>query len=107
MANSTNNTMVRSDFDFEAYNAVMRKANAGLKLFLVTQLLGDVAASAVRYQSPLAKDLMQSLEEVSSLREEWKAIAQKADRSTPVSRPSAPTGDVPVADANQYAQAIF
>lgn len=104
---TTNNTTIRSDFDFDAYNAVMRKANAGLKLFLVTQLLGDVAASAVRYQSPIAKELVNSLDEVSALREEWKAIAAKADRQTQVSRPSARTGDVPVADTNEYAAAIF
>ena len=104
---ATNNNTIRSDFDFEAYNAVMRKANAGLKLFLVTQLLGDVAASAVRYQSPLAKDLMSSLEEVSSLREEWKAIAVKSDRQTAVGRPGARTGDIPVADTNEHQATVY
>jgi len=104
---TNNNTTVRSNFDFDTYNAVMKNANAGLKLFLVTQLLGDVAASAVRYQSPIAKELVNSLDEISALREEWKAIAAKADRQVPVSKPSARTGDVPVADMNEYAQAIF
>ena len=37
MATLTNNTP-RKDFDFDAYNAVMKGANAGLKLFLVQQL---------------------------------------------------------------------
>jgi len=104
---TTNNTMARPQFNFDAYNAVMKDANAGLKLFLVTQLLGDVCASAVRYRSPLAKELMDLADEASSVREQWKEIASKIDRQTPVSTPSAPRGDVPVADANQYAQAIF
>ena len=105
MAN--NNQTTRAQFDFNTYNAVMRGANAGLKLFLVTQLLGDVAGSATRYRSPLAKELVDLLDEASALRERWKEIAAKADKQTPVSTPSAPIGDVPVADANQYAQAIF
>jgi hypothetical protein len=104
---TTNNTTIRSDFDFEAYNAVMRKANAGLKLFLVTQLLGDVAGSATRYRSPIAKELVDLLDEASHLREEWKAIAAKADRQTAQGRPNAGIGDVPVADANVYQPTVY
>jgi hypothetical protein len=102
---TTNNTMARNNFNFDAYNAVMKDANAGLKLFLVTQLLGDVAASAVRYQSPIAKELVASLDEVSALREEWKAIAAKADRYTTAK--TAKPADAPVFDANQYEAAVY
>lgn len=104
---TTNNTMTRSQFNFDAYNAVMKDANAGLKLFLVTQLLGDVCSSAVRYRSPLVKELMDLADEANSVRESWKDIASKSDRQNPVGQPSAPKGETPVADSNQYAAAIY
>lgn len=103
---TTTNTN-RSQFNFEAYNAVMKSANAGLKLFLVTQLLGDITSSAVRYKSPLSKELIDLLDEASDIRTKWKEIASKVDRQTPAGAPSAQIGDVPVADANNYAQVIY
>lgn len=103
---TNNNTMTRNQFNFDAYNAVMKDANAGLKLFLVTQLLGDVCASAVRYRSPLVKELMDLADEASSVRESWKDIASKVDRQTPVGQPAVPA-DQPVADAGKYAAAIY
>jgi hypothetical protein len=72
---------------------------------LVTQLLGDVAASAVRYQSPLAKELMDVLEETSDLRNQWKAIAAKSDRFTTAK--TAKPADAPVADANEYEATVY
>lgn len=102
---TNNNTTTRNDFNFDAYNAVMKNANAGLKLFLVTQLLADVTTAAVRYRSPLIKELMDLGDEANAVREEWKAIAAKSDRQT---TPSAPRrADTPVADANEYQATVY
>ena len=104
---ATNNTQsTKKDFDFEAYNAVMKGANAGLKLFLVNQLLGDIATTAFRYRNPLAQQLINLVEETEQLRVEWKAIAVKAQRQTPVGQP-AQQADTPVADRGEFQPAIY
>ena len=103
---TTNNTNTRSNFDFDAYNAVMKNANAGLKLFLVTQLFEDVMTTAVRYKSPLRSDIMNLHDELMDLRNRWKEVAEKSQRQTAVATPSVPA-DTPVADANQYAASIY
>ena len=96
MATLTNNTP-RKDFDFEAYNAVMKGANAGLKLFLVQQMLSDIATTAFRYRNPLAQQLIDLADETESLRTEWKAISAKSQRQTPEGKPAQVT-DKPVFD---------
>ena len=96
MATLTNNTP-RKDFDFDAYNAVMKGANAGLKLFLVQQMLSDIATTAFRYRNPLAQQLIDLADETESLRTEWKAISAKAQRQTPEGKPAQVT-DKPVFD---------
>lgn len=105
MATLTNNTP-RKDFDFDAYNAVMKGANAGLKLFLVQQMLSDIATTAFRYRNPLAQQLINLADETESLRTEWKSISAKAQRQTPVGQPVSQP-DAPVFDSNNYAPAIF
>ena len=97
MATLTNNTP-RKDFDFEAYNAVMKGANAGLKLFLVQQMLSDIATTAFRYRNPLAQQLIDLADETESLRTEWKAISAKSQRQTPEGKP-AQIADKPVFDS--------
>jgi hypothetical protein len=97
MATLTNNTP-RKDFDFEAYNAVMKGANAGLKLFLVQQMLSDIATTAFRYRNPLAQQLINLADETESLRTEWKAISAKSQRQTPEGKPAQVT-DKPVFDS--------
>jgi len=97
MATLTNNTP-RKDFDFEAYNAVMKGANAGLKLFLVQQMLSDIATTAFRYRNPLAQQLIDLADETETLRTEWKAISAKAQRQTPEGKP-AQIADKPVFDS--------
>lgn len=87
MATLTNNTP-RKDFDFDAYNAVMKGANAGLKLFLVQQMLSDIATTAFRYRNPLAQQLIDLADETESLRTEWKAISAKSQRQTPEGKPA-------------------
>ena len=96
MATLTNNTP-RKDFDFDAYNAVMKVANAGLKLFLVQQMLSDIATTAFRYRNPLAQQLIDLADETESLRTEWKAISAKSQRQTPEGKPAQVT-DKPVFD---------
>ena len=97
MATLTNNTP-RKDFDFEAYNAVMKGANAGLKLFLVQQMLSDIATTAFRYRNPLAQQLIDLADETETLRTEWKAISAKSQRQTPEGKP-AQIADKPVFDS--------
>ena len=93
---TTKNT--RKDFNFEAYNAVMKDANAGLKLFLVQQMLSDIATTAFRYRNPLAQQLIDLADETESLRTEWKAISAKSQRQTPEGKP-AQIADKPVFDS--------
>jgi hypothetical protein len=101
---TTKTTTSRNDFDFDAYNAVMSKANAGLKLFLTTQLLGDVVTSAVRYRNPMAGELVKALESVEDLRTEWKLQANKQAKET-----TARLADrnKPVADANEHEAVVY
>ena len=105
MATLTNNTP-RKDFDFDAYNAVMKGANAGLKLFLVQQMLSDIATTAFRYRNPLAQQLIDLADETESLRTEWKAISAKSQRQTPEGKP-AQIADKPVFDSANAEVTIY
>ena len=91
-------TTVRKDFDFETYNVVMKGANAGLKLFLVQQMLSDIATTAFRYRNPLAQQLIDLADETETLRTEWKALSAKAQRQTPEGKPDQ-IADKPVFDS--------
>lgn len=103
---ATTNTTTRTQFDFDAYNAVMKGANAGLKLFLITQLMEDVMTTAVRYKSPLRAEIIDMNDELQDLRAKWKEIAEKSARQTPVGTP-ATKADTPVADAGNFQPAIY
>ena len=102
---ATNNT-TRKDFDFDAYTAVMKTANSGLKLFLAEQMLGDVAGMYARYRNPLVSDVMEIVENLADLRVKNKEAATKANRQTPEGRPATPA-DRPAFDANQFEPAIY
>lgn len=73
-----------AQFDFKAYNEVMKQAGGGLKLMLVEQLLEDVEKTCRRFNNPLKTNVSQLLDEVSSLRTTWKANAEKAERISKV-----------------------
>ena len=51
MANTTN------QFDFKAYNELVRNAGSGLKLHLAIQMLKDVDYVMYRYENPLSADV--------------------------------------------------
>jgi len=106
MTTTTTTTNTRKDFNFEAYNAVMKDANAGLKLFLVQQMMSEIATTAFRYRNPLAQQLMDTADEVESMRKEWKAVAEKSQKQTQA-KTATKTPDAPVHDANNFEVAIF
>jgi len=69
-----------ANFDFTSYNNVMKGAGAGLKLMLIEQLLEDVEKTCRRFNNPLKTEVTDILDEVYSLREQWKTNAEKATR---------------------------
>ena len=97
-----------NEFNFEAYNKLMETANTGLKVYLITQLLGDVVTSTIRYKSPLANEAMEVLQAAEELRTGWKIQSAKANAGKAgqtLTTPKMP--NTPVADMNQYEAAIF
>lgn len=74
-------TTSTNQFNFEAYNKVMKNANSGLKLFLAEQLLSDVHAVMTRYRNPLSKDLGDIVDEVIQLRADMKKALAERERS--------------------------
>jgi len=103
---TNNTTTLRKDFDWNAYNAVMKNANNGLKLFLAQQMLAEIAGQVFKYNNPLAEPIRDIAVELSSIIITWKEQAKKAQRQTPVGQPVAQP-DAPVFDSNNYAPAIF
>lgn len=73
-----------AQFNFEQYNAVMKEAGSGLKLMLVEQLLEDVNKTCRRFNNPLKKEVADLLDEVSSLRIQWKKQAEAATKTSEV-----------------------
>lgn len=64
--------MATTNFDFDKYNAVMKNANSGLKLFLAEQMLLDVQQVMVRFKSPLRNDITSIVDELAQLRQDNK-----------------------------------
>lgn len=80
MATKTQQT---SNFDFDAFNALMKTANSGLQLFLAERMLQDVQAVMVRFRSPLVKDITDIVDELDQLRQDNKKyLATRNDRGT-------------------------
>lgn len=74
--------MATSQFNFDAYNEVMKNANSGLKLYLAERMLQDVQEVMVRFKSPLRKDMESIVDELGQLRLDNKKLAQARERST-------------------------
>lgn len=75
-------TQTTSSFDFDAYNAVMKNANSGLKLYLAERMLTDVQEVMVRFKSPLRKDISDIVDEVGQLRADNKKYLASRETST-------------------------
>ena len=69
-----------NQFNFNQYNEVMKGAGAGLKLMIIEQLLEDVEKTCRRFNNPLKTDVTNLLDEIYTLREQWKRNAEKAER---------------------------
>lgn len=65
---ATQSKQMSNNFDFDAYNAIMNKANSGLKLYLAEQMLLDVQEIMIRFKSPLRNDITSIVDEVGQLR---------------------------------------
>jgi hypothetical protein len=74
----------QTQFNFVEYNKAMTGAGAGLKLFLVEQLLEDISKTCRRFDNPLKREVNDLLDEVTQLRKQWKAIAEKRERTSDV-----------------------
>jgi hypothetical protein len=74
---TTTKTYSGPSFDFEAYNAIVAKAPAGMLLFLAQQSLEKVAyqMSNPRFKNPLAKEVYDLVDELSALRDAYKKEA--------------------------------
>lgn len=79
MATKTTST----NFDFDAFNAVMKGANSGLQLFLAERMLQDVQAVMLRFRSPLLKDITSIVDELGQLRTDNKNyLAKRGNQGT-------------------------
>ena len=75
--------IVGNNFDFTAYNEIMKPANSGLKLFIAGQLMSDVEGSMRRFRSPLAREVANIVDEIGDIRRQNKELAAKAQNTTP------------------------
>ena len=73
--------MATTSFDFDSYNAAMKNANSGLRLYLAIQSLQEVETVFRRFNSPFAKEMIDLVDELSSLRERNKAHLAKRENS--------------------------
>jgi hypothetical protein len=83
---ATTTKVTTTSFDFSIYNAVMKSAGAGLKLFLVEQLLEDINKTCAYYKNPLEGEVADLLLETSQLRATWKLNAEKRERISDVAK---------------------
>lgn len=71
-------------FDFEQFNALMKNANTGLRLYLAEQLLQDAQSVMVRFRSPLVRDITDIVDELHQLRDDNKKyLASRDNRGRP------------------------
>lgn len=70
-------------FDFEQFNALMKNANTGLRLYLAEQLLQDAQSVMVRFRSPLVRDITDIVDELHQLRDDNKKYLAKRNNTTP------------------------
>ena len=74
--------MATPNFDFKAYNDMIKPANSGLRLFLALQQLQEVESVMRRYKSPFAQDLVNIVDELTDLRERNKKYLASRENST-------------------------
>ena len=73
--------MAQANFDFKQYNELMKSANSGLRLFLALQNLEEVERVMRRFRSPLAKELVDIVDELADLRKRNQEIIAKRENS--------------------------
>jgi len=72
----------QKQFDFDAYNKVMKNANSGLKLYLAEQMLQDVQSVMVRFKSPLRNNITDIVDELGQLRVDNKKYLASRETTT-------------------------
>lgn len=65
----------QNNFDFDAYNKLVNRAPAGLKIFLATQMFRDVVRTLEMFDNPLEDDARGVLTDMKLFRETYKAAA--------------------------------
>lgn len=75
-------TKTSNDFNFKDYNDIMKTANSGLKMYLALRLLEDVEATMRRFKSPLAKEMVDIVDELADLRKRNQEYLAKRDNTT-------------------------
>lgn len=71
----------QNNFDFKAFNNMVREAGSGLKLHLALGLLKDVDYTMYRYDNPLGMDLRAVIADLVEIKEKGKAqAAERAKR---------------------------
>ena len=72
----------QSNYSFEAFNAAVKPAGAGLKLFLAMSLMRDVVSTLEHFDNPLEDDARGVLNEMKAFRVQYKAAAAaKAEKT--------------------------
>lgn len=73
--------MAENNFDFKAFNSIMKPAKTGLRLFLAIQLLKDVEETYRRFNSPFAREVIDINDELADLRKRVQDYVAKLDNS--------------------------
>lgn len=74
--------MAQSNFDFKAYNDLLKAANSGLRLFLALRLLEDVEGTMRRFNSPLKREMSDIVDELADLRKRNQEYLAKRENTT-------------------------
>lgn len=80
----TTNTQTRNNFDFNAYNALVRSAGAGLKITLIEQMLEDIEKTCRRFNNPLKGEVSDMLDEITTFKASWKKQAENSQKVSQV-----------------------
>lgn len=65
------------------FNNLIAEMPIGVRFQIAEAMLSDVSYSLHRYRNPLAKEVMDQLDEVSSLRQQYKKIQANRDNRGP------------------------
>lgn len=74
----------QNTFDFDTYNALMKSANTGLKLWIAQQMLEDAQMVMLKFKSPLLKEATDIGNKIELLREKNKDYLAKRDSAKPM-----------------------